>query len=160
MKGIQLKWDESRTVARNVRLQLTKASLHYFKAGRKMVRAEATPAELHAFRLQTKRFRYTLELFRPIYGPTLDRMIGSLRRIQQLLGEVNDCETARKLVRANGDPKSLQARRALRLLDRRQAERTVELGRVWLAFDREGAYARWVKYLDLYAGRPRRKTKP
>jgi CHAD domain-containing protein len=153
MKGIKLKWDESRTVARNVRLQLTRASLHYFKAGRETVRAEATPVELHAFRLQTKRYRYTLELFRPIYGPTLDRMIGSLRRIQQLLGEINDCEAARKLVLANGDPRSFQARRVLRLLDRRQADSTSELGRIWLEFDREGACARWVKYLDLYAGR-------
>lgn len=156
MKGIKFKWDESRTVARNARLQLTKASLHYFKAGRETVRAEATPVELHGFRLLTKRYRYTLELFRPIYGPTLDRMIGSLRRIQQLLGEVNDCEAARKLVQANGAPQSLQVRRVLRMLDRRQADKTAEIGRIWLEFDREGACARWTNYLDLHAGRTHR----
>jgi len=71
---------------------LTKASLFYFKSGRKTFGGDATPVELHAFRLQTKRFRYTLELFRPVYGPTLERMIRSLRRIQQLLGVVNDCQ--------------------------------------------------------------------
>jgi CHAD domain-containing protein len=158
MKGIKLKWDESRTVARNARLQLTKASRYYFKAGRAAVRAAATPVELHAFRLQTKRFRYTLELFRPIYGPTLDGMIRSLRRIQQLLGDVNDCQATRKLVEANGNPRSLPARRLLRLLDRREAQRTAELGRLWLEFDREGACARWIKYLDTYAGRANRKS--
>jgi CHAD domain-containing protein len=157
MKGLKFKFDEAKTVARNARLQLTKASQFYFKAGRETFGGDATPGELHAFRLQTKRFRYTLELFRPVYGPTLERMIGSLRRTQQLLGEVNDCEAARKLVLANGDRRSLQVRRVLKMLDQRQAEKTAGLGRLWLEFDRAGAAARWLNYLAVYAGRARRQ---
>jgi CHAD domain-containing protein len=157
MKGLKFKFDETRTVERNARLQLTRASQFYFKAGRETFGGQATPAELHAFRLQTKRFRYTLELFRPLYGPTLERMIDSLRRIQQLLGEVNDCEAARKLLPAGGDRRSLQVRRVLKMLDQRQAEKTAGMGSLWLEFDRAGAAARWLNYLTVYAGRARRQ---
>ncbi len=156
MKGFKFKWDETKPLARNARLQLTKATQHYFKAGCATFDGEATPARLHAFRLQTKRFRYTLEMFQPLYGPTLGRMIRSLRRLQQLLGDVNDCEATRALVGKTGNRRSLQVRRVLRFLDRRQAERVAELGRVWLEFDREGASARWINYLAVYPGRVRR----
>jgi len=72
MKGYKFKWDETATAARNARSELPMASQRYFRAGRETLGSETTPAELHAFRLRTKRFRYSLELFRPIYGPTLD----------------------------------------------------------------------------------------
>jgi len=44
-------------------------------------------------------------------------------------------------------------RRLIQALDRRQAEKTAELGRIWLEFDREGASRRWVNYLAVYPGR-------
>ena len=157
MKSHKFDWDESKTLASNARAELPMASGRYFANGRETFGGESTPAELHAFRLQTKRFRYTLELFRPVYGLTLEGMIRSLRVIQQLLGDINDCEASRKLILASGDRRSLQARRVLRMLDRRQEEKTAELGRLWLEFDREGAARRWINYLAVYPGRVRRK---
>lgn len=47
--------------------------------------------ELHQFRLDIKRFRYTLELFVPIYGPEIEPLLERLRRLQSLLGDMNDC---------------------------------------------------------------------
>jgi CHAD domain-containing protein len=156
MKGYEFKWDETAAVAHNARGTLPMASQQYFKAGRETFGAKATPAALHAFRLQTKRFRYSLELFRPIYGPALERMIDSLRRIQQVLGEINDCEAARELALANGGRRSPEVRRLVQMLNRRQAEKTAELARFWLEFDREGVSRRWLNYLAVYPGRVRR----
>ncbi|MBI4875138.1 MAG: CHAD domain-containing protein [Acidobacteria bacterium] len=153
MKKMKFKWDETESVTSNVRTQLTRASRAYFEAGRDAVRAGAAPADLHAFRLRTKRFRYTLELFEPLYGPAFERMIRSLRRIQQLLGDINDCVTARKLVEENGNGRSPQVRRVLRTLDRRQGERIAELAQTWPEFDRAGACERWLKYLAAHSGR-------
>jgi CHAD domain-containing protein len=158
MKSYKWKWDESLTLAGNARSELPMATARYFRAGREILGAEITPAALHAFRLRTKRFRYSLELFRPLYGATLEQMIGSLRRLQQLLGDVNDCEASRKLVLALGDRRSLPVRRLLRLLERRQAERTAEFGRAWRQFDRPGASRRWINYLTAFPGRAARKS--
>lgn len=158
MKSYKWKWDESLTLARNARFVLPLATARYFKAGREILGAEIAPATLHAFRLRTKRFRYSLELFRPLYGATLEQMIGSLRGLQQLLGDINDCEASRKLALALGDRRSLPVRRLLRLLDRRQAEKTAEFGRAWQQFDRPGASRRWVNYLAVFPGRAARKS--
>ena len=48
-------------------------------------------------------------------------------------------------------------RRVLNMLDQRQAEKTAELGRLWLEFDHAGAAGRWLNYLAVYAGRARRQ---
>lgn len=147
MKKIKFKWNEAEPLAANVRAQLTRASNAYFEAGRETIRPDATPKDLHEFRLHTKRFRYTLELFTPLYGPAFGRMIRSLRRIQQLLGDMNDCVITRALLEKHGNNRSPQVRRVLRALDRRQAERIAGLAQTWSEFDGAGACERWLKYL-------------
>ncbi|MEI9973986.1 MAG: CHAD domain-containing protein [Ignavibacteriota bacterium] len=67
-----------------------------FRASARMAGERSGTAELHVIRLATKRVRYTLELFRPCYGPGLELRITSLQRLQQLLGEVNDCAAAER----------------------------------------------------------------
>jgi CHAD domain-containing protein len=44
-----------------------------------------SPEELHGFRVETKQFRYALELFQSVYGIPLERKLESLRDIQKLL---------------------------------------------------------------------------
>src|SRR5579884_2208612 len=65
-------WEEKRPVAENARAHLPTLLREYFQAGRELVAARPAPADLHAFRLRTKRLRYTLELFAPVYGARLD----------------------------------------------------------------------------------------
>jgi CHAD domain-containing protein len=65
----------------------------YFRKGIKKIQPNATAAQLHQFRLASKAMRYTLELFTPVYGPTLAELIGSVKELQTLLGEMYDCET-------------------------------------------------------------------
>jgi len=46
--------------------------------------------ELHAMRIAGKHLRYTLEIFAPIYGNTLDPHIRAMKNLQDLLGEIHD----------------------------------------------------------------------
>jgi CHAD domain-containing protein len=48
--------------------------------------------ELHAMRLAAKRLRYTLECFAPIYKGGLEEVTSNLRKIQENLGIIHDCD--------------------------------------------------------------------
>ncbi|QOY85358.1 CHAD domain-containing protein [Paludibaculum fermentans] len=66
----------------------------FFDAGRKAAVQAGSAKKLHAFRLSAKRFRYTLELFRPFYGPVFLQRLERVRQIQSLLGKRQDCAVA------------------------------------------------------------------
>ena len=46
--------------------------------------------ELHAMRIVGKHLRYTMEVFGPIYGTTLDPHIRAMKDVQDLLGDIHD----------------------------------------------------------------------
>ncbi len=48
--------------------------------------------DLHAMRIAAKRLRYTLEIFSPLYTSELKSYLKVLRQIQELLGEIHDCD--------------------------------------------------------------------
>src|SRR5580704_1120105 len=93
-----MKWKLSQDAGQNARAQLPGLVKDYFRAGRKVVKGTKTPKQLHRFRVETKQFRYALELFRPIYGPTLDRHNQSLRGIQDALGKVSDFQSIQDMI--------------------------------------------------------------
>ena len=86
-----LKWDASKSVAENAKEKLPELAGQFFTAGAEAADEKTAIAAIHHFRLATKHFRYTLELFADYYGPGLKRHIESLKSLQQLLGEVSDC---------------------------------------------------------------------
>jgi CHAD domain-containing protein len=49
-------------------------------------------AELHQMRIAAKHLRYTLEVFEPLYKRALRKPIKILKEIQDLLGEMHDCD--------------------------------------------------------------------
>ena len=71
----------------------------YWKASEKLLSKHLDFETLHKFRLRTKRYRYTLELFRDI-DPAIDSELQKLKPVQDLLGEINDCATALELIGA------------------------------------------------------------
>ena len=91
-------WDERAGAAVNARRELPHLAASYFARVRALLADDPSAPKLHRLRLLTKRLRYTLELFRPCYGPGLDTRLAALRRIQQSLGEVNDSAAAGRLV--------------------------------------------------------------
>ncbi len=134
-----MKLKPGHTAAENARVVLPKMARKYFEAGRKAIDGKRRPDELHAFRLETKRFRYTLELFRPLYSPTLERYLKALRELQGALGKVSDYQAIQRVL--SGDhavKKEIEQKLKVKLRDLRHT---------WRAFDADGQLKRWRTYL-------------
>ncbi len=56
------------------------------------VRNPASIKELHDLRKAGKRLRYALEIFEPLYAGLLRSFIERLKALQDLLGEIHDCD--------------------------------------------------------------------
>jgi CHAD domain-containing protein len=143
----RMKLRPAQSVAENAREVLPKMARKYFQAGREAVGQKRPADELHAFRLRTKRFRYTLELFRPVYGPQLDRYLKALHELQGALGKISDYQAIQRVVDRD---RVLEAhiRQAL-------ARRVKDLRHEWRAFDSEGELKRWRTYLAGEHSKPR-----
>jgi CHAD domain-containing protein len=146
-----MKLKPSQSAAENARVVLPKMARKYFEAGRKAIDGKRPPEELHGFRLETKRFRYTLELFRPLYGPNLDRYLKALREMQGALGKVSDYQAIQRVLSSDGELKK-QIEHALKgkLRDLRQS---------WRGFDSDGQLKRWRTYLAGDHSKPRSKPR-
>ncbi|MGI8992010.1 MAG: CHAD domain-containing protein [Bryobacteraceae bacterium] len=151
--AFRAEWNVEKTAEANARVFLPALAEEYFEAGRKLLRKKSTHRALHRFRLKTKRFRYTLELFRDVYGASLERRLELLRPIQSALGDINDCAATIELL----EKKPGKERKAIQsFLEKRAAKKTAEFERLWRnTFDAPGQSKAWV---DLLARRhPARK---
>jgi CHAD domain-containing protein len=142
-------WKDSLDLRGNLRKRLPKLTAAYFAMGREALRPGTKWEDMHAFRLQTKRFRYTLEMFRDAYGPALESRIESLKKVQTYLGDINDAiVTAEMLAEVEGTAE-IRAN-----LGRQADELTAEVHEYWATtFDAPGAEHRWTQYLVNYACR-------
>ena len=147
-------WDPTHTSSENAAIVLPKVAEDFFRRGRKVVQAKTSDKKLHRFRLRAKRFRYTLELFKPCYGPTLGEHIGAVKRMQDHLGKMNDCAATLDLIAAS-DLADLEGAQDLRdYLGRRSQQERQSLFEYWQsAFAAEDTEKRWVDYLERFAGR-------
>lgn len=144
-----MKLKRGQSAAEAAQALLPKMARKYFEAGRDAVSEKRPPDELHQFRLRTKRFRYTLELFRPVYGVRLDPYLESLRTIQGALGKVSDYEAIRRVL---GRDHSLDARIHAEL-----KHKVKGLRQEWEALDSAGALKQWRAFL---AGESPRSATP
>jgi len=139
-----MKWQISQPARTNAELRLPREAEKYFAAGRRAIKKRASSKDLHRFRLATKRFRYTLEIFRPIYGRALERRLKTLRALQDALGKISDSQTLIDVL--DGDP-------ALRKeLDQALKKNVKQFRKEWTAFDSAGRLEEWKAYLG---GEPR-----
>ncbi len=129
-----------KTLQENARRLLPKLAEDYFESGRQAASKKKSPKALHRFRIETKRFRYSLELFRPIYGPSLDRRLRCAARTAGLVGlgerlpdHYASCWRAIR---------SLEAK-----LDGALKREIKNFRRLWREFDSEGELQRWKNYL-------------
>ncbi|WP_292368094.1 CHAD domain-containing protein [Methanoregula sp. UBA64] len=76
---------------------------------------DAVP-EHHALRIALKKLRYTLETFAPLYRRGMAKQIAQLKRLQDLLGEIHDCDIwINEMGQAVLDARSRKALRAISL---------------------------------------------
>jgi len=147
-KALPFRLKPSRDLGENVLRVLPQIVRDYFAAGRSAAREDSPPESLHQFRLATKRFRYTLELFRGAYGPALAKRIEVLRQVQTILGDLNDCAvTARRLeLPAALDAACATVRESIL---KRGEEHHRSFLDFWNAnFARPGAEVQWLAYLS------------
>jgi CHAD domain-containing protein len=144
-----MKLRPSQSAVENACVVLPKMARKYFEAGRKAIDGKRPPEELHGFRLETKRFRYTLELFRPLYGPTMDRYLKALRELQSALGKVSDYQAIQRVL-PNDSELQAQIEHALK-------GKVKDLRHSWRAFDSEGQLKRWRTYLAGDHSKPKSK---
>jgi CHAD domain-containing protein len=137
---MKLKWKDNLTLKENLREELPRFAKQFFQAGRNASDSKSSWKQLHKFRLAGKEFRYTLELFRPVYGKELEGRLDSLRKLQRYLGEMNDCVAGLNLLKhVDGPAKVIQD------LKRQRNSRLAAFQRYWRKFETEEAS--WVKYL-------------
>lgn len=65
------------------------------------VSADSTDAEIHAVRILAKRCRYAAQAVAPFVGPAADTFAAACQRVQDLLGEHQDCVVAQAWLRRN-----------------------------------------------------------
>ena len=130
-----MKWEASRGAIENARNVLPKLLQKYLKEGRKAADGNRSPEELHDFRIKTKAFRYTLELFRTLYGIRLEHGLEAIRELQSVLGKLHDFHIIAEAL--DGD-KAIQSK-----LERITKKKLNEFHALWAAFDSKGQIKRW-----------------
>lgn len=147
-----VKWKAQLDPGANARRQLPRLMADYFALVRGLLKDDPAPPTLHAARLASKRVRYTLELFRPCYGPGFEARLDALRRLQQVLGDVNDAAATRRLL-----GEDLTGPLAA-FLDARAEAKAGEFRKQWAeVFDAPGQLDWWIAYLSRYARTPGRR---
>ena len=141
-------WKNKASVEDNVEKRLPKMARKYLARGAQALEAGGSWDDMHRFRLATKRFRYSLELFAPLYGPGMEARLEDLKKIQTLLGDANDCIVTAELL---GDGAETEPARQ-RLREKAEAA-TGKLQAWWgKTLHNPAAQQRWIAYL----ARPRR----
>jgi hypothetical protein len=83
------KLNPSATLAENAR-QILRVRIAEYYSYSPIVAEERQTEALHNLRISAKRLRYTLELFRAVFGETGEQEIERVREIQELLGQLHD----------------------------------------------------------------------
>ncbi|MEP7367271.1 MAG: CHAD domain-containing protein [Acidobacteriota bacterium] len=134
MKGLaHPPWRLEEITQANAALVLPELAASFLSNGDKAVREETSEAKLHAFRLNTKEFRYTLEAFRPLYGPALDRHIANVRKVQTVLGDFNDCRATGDLLGRFEAVAAIEVEQLRQYLEARKAELRRKFVEMWSA---------------------------
>ncbi len=159
MKKRRRLWNGKKSPAESARAVLPELAARFFATGREASR-EKSHDGLHRFRLAVKRFRYLLEAFKGVYGPGLEDRLARLRKIQQLLGALNDCATTTRLLKAHPDAGTPEIQQVLELVSARGAAKARASRKHWKKeFDAPGEEERWIAYLTRQAGRVRASAK-
>ena len=140
-------WKKSRSLRENLCKRMPKLVKRYFAAGNAAMAVGTSWEDMHSFRLDTKRFRYTLEIFSDLYGPAIESRIELLKKLQTYLGDINDAVVTASLLETGEQTEAIRAQ-----LAGRAEALTQELRDYWTAtFGASGVERRWTQYLVTYA---------
>ena len=158
-KARKIKWDGAGGAAENARKHLPKLAKAYFAEVRKVLAEDPAPEKMHPLRLASKRFRYSLELFRSCYAAGLEERIEQLKAVQDLLGDCNDAVTSASRLEKALRSEPVECERVRKYLEDLAEQKAAEFRRQWTgSFDAPGKQEWWTGYLARNA-RPPAKTK-
>jgi CHAD domain-containing protein len=133
------------SASRSIAGLLPNLTTAFFAAGRQAV-ALGSPTLLHEFRLDAKKYRYTLELLQDLYGSELKNLLMAIGHVQDQLGEISDCATSWKLLQQyTGVDPSVQAKLE-HYLDRKLNESLTDFRQYWRRW--LDAPGQWVRFLS------------
>jgi CHAD domain-containing protein len=127
---------------------LARLAQRFFEAGESAA-SNHSGEKLHEFRIQAKKFRYTLELFVPVYGSALEERIGEIKSVQSILGRMNDYRSVLAMAADFGVGKKLKA--SLKRSERRKVR---EFREIWTERFSHATAAEWKRFL---AARPQHR---
>lgn len=114
----------------------------FFRSGDRAAEAHSSTGDLHRFRIQAKKFRYSVELFRPVYGVVADEWVARIKRVQTLLGEMNDFRVTREMVAELGGNAGMAAS-----FKRKEQKKARAFRELW-SEEYSGEARRWVRSLE------------
>lgn len=140
-------WNARQSTAQNARRELPAIISSYYSYVRRVLAKDPAPPKLHRLRLATKQTRYTLELFRPCYGRGLKQRLDALRKVQQQLGDTNDCVASWELL-SGKLRRSYERDRMEKFLHDRAQKQAADFRERWQElFEAPGREEWWTKYL-------------
>lgn len=146
-------WSAKESCAENARRVLPGLLAEYLALGSSLCGGEPSPGDLHDFRLAGKRLRYSLELFRDHYDPSLAEFLANLRTVQRQLGAISDCMATVALIEEEGLSNGEGSRQLIAFLETRQRAHVADFLGYWKSlFDAQGTAAAWESYLRCDAG--------
>jgi CHAD domain-containing protein len=111
VKGLDARASVQRNTGRIVRTRLDE--LCSFDPA---IRDPTAVRQLHDMRIAAKRLRYVLELFAPSFGEYAADAAKQAKKLQDLLGEIHDCDVTRPRIAALGDELRAEDARTVRAL--------------------------------------------
>ena len=104
--------------------------------------------QLHDLRIAAKRVRYILEAAEPVFGEPAARGVKTMKQVQDLLGDINDCDELLPLVDHHTQrlrDEDAAAATAGEQLPNRRKYRGLEALRAHTVAERERLYARFAR---------------
>jgi CHAD domain-containing protein len=112
---------------------------------------------LHDTRIAAKRVRYLLEITQPCFGPPAKKGAKVARQLQDLLGEIHDCDVMSERVRARADDVPVEDERYIGLealasyLEARRRVLHRQYVEFWNELERDGFRGRLQESLGAHA---------
>ena len=149
----KLKWSPKDDTAVNAQRELPALVTGFFATTRRTMAEPNWPRNLHRVRLASKKLRYTLELFRPIYSVTLEARLEKLKKLQDWLGDANDAAASGKLL-GNATIRNQAVLREF--MEKRAAAQAAAFTNYWKkTFDGKGQEEWWTNFLAHKARAPK-----
>ena len=106
------------------------------------------PNDLHDMRIAAKRVRYILEAAEPVFGEPAKRGVKTMKQLQDILGEIHDCDELLPLVERHTEQlrgEDVAAAAVGQPLPNRRKYRGLEALRAHTVAERERLYGRFAR---------------